>query len=95
MEKPVDPTILKCTIDLMPLSACTQKTLRKSFFFSHVTSIQQKAIPIFMQPNTNVVVEACTGSGKTMTFLLPIVEKLLKHNADLVERSGRVQGRHC
>lgn len=36
----------------------------------------------------NVVVEACTGSGKTLAFLLPLVEKLLRHNEQRIEQSG-------
>eukprot|EP00667_Euglena_gracilis_P005965 EG_transcript_6009 len=88
-EKALDPAVLRCTLDLLPLSPCTVAALRRAFFFSHATSVQQKAVPIALQPNTNVVVEACTGSGKTLAFLLPLVEKLLRHNEQRIEQSGR------
>ena len=32
--------------------------------------------------NKDVAVEACTGSGKTLAFVLPLVEILLKSEAD-------------
>eukprot|EP00668_Euglena_longa_P015293 GGOE01019356.1.p1 GENE.GGOE01019356.1~~GGOE01019356.1.p1 ORF type:complete len:703 (-),score=217.84 GGOE01019356.1:219-2273(-) len=88
-EKALDPAVLRCTLDLLPLSPCTVAALRKSFFFSHATSIQQKAIPIALQANTNVVVEACTGSGKTLAFLLPLVESMLRHNEERIKQTGR------
>ena len=52
-EKPLDPAVLKCTIDTLPLSPCTVAILRNTFFLSHATSIQQKAIPIFLQLETS------------------------------------------
>ncbi|GBF67212.1 ATP-dependent rRNA helicase [Trichophyton mentagrophytes] len=44
---------------------------------SRMTPVQASAIPLFMG-NKDVVVEAVTGSGKTMSFLIPVVEKLLR-----------------
>ncbi|WEW54997.1 ATP-dependent rRNA helicase spb4 [Emydomyces testavorans] len=45
--------------------------------FSRMTPVQASTIPLFMG-HKDVVVEAVTGSGKTMAFLIPIVEKLLR-----------------
>ncbi|EEQ27761.1 ATP-dependent rRNA helicase spb4 [Microsporum canis CBS 113480] len=45
--------------------------------FSRMTPVQASAIPLFMG-NKDVVVEAVTGSGKTMSFLIPVIEKLLR-----------------
>ncbi|KAK2746626.1 ATP-dependent rRNA helicase spb4 [Myotisia sp. PD_48] len=45
--------------------------------FERMTPVQASAIPLFLG-NKDVVVEAVTGSGKTMSFLIPIVEKLLR-----------------
>jgi hypothetical protein len=45
--------------------------------FTRMTPVQASAIPLFMQ-HKDVVVEAVTGSGKTLSFLIPIVEKLLR-----------------
>lgn len=39
------------------------------------TSIQQKAIPIVLR-GSNLIAAAQTGTGKTASFVLPILEKL-------------------
>ena len=43
--------------------------------FTQMTPVQASTIPLF-RANKDVVVEAITGSGKTLSFLLPILEKL-------------------
>lgn len=48
-----------------------------SMGFSKMTPVQASAIPLFMA-HKDVVVEAVTGSGKTLSFLIPVVEKLLR-----------------
>ncbi|UNI19892.1 RNA helicase [Purpureocillium takamizusanense] len=45
--------------------------------FSQMTPVQAATIPHFMG-NKDVVVEAVTGSGKTLSFLIPIVQRLLR-----------------
>ena len=45
--------------------------------FDKMTPVQASTIPLFMG-NKDVVVEAVTGSGKTLTFLIPLVERLLR-----------------
>ncbi|KAI5458569.1 P-loop containing nucleoside triphosphate hydrolase protein [Mariannaea sp. PMI_226] len=45
--------------------------------FTQMTPVQAATIPHFMG-NKDVVVEAVTGSGKTLTFLIPLVQKLLR-----------------
>ena len=46
--------------------------------FSHMTAVQQATLPLFLG-HKDVAVEACTGSGKTIAFVVPIVELLLRH----------------
>jgi ATP-dependent RNA helicase DDX55/SPB4 len=48
--------------------------------FTKTTPVQEAAIPLFMG-NKDVVVEAVTGSGKTLSFLIPVVERLLRLDA--------------
>ncbi|KAF9103917.1 ATP-dependent RNA helicase dbp7 [Mortierella sp. AM989] len=56
------------------------------------TTIQQKAIPVLLGPtrkvgdnvpktDTDVIIQAETGSGKTLTYLLPIVNRLIEAEA--------------
>ena len=48
-----------------------------SMGFVKMTPVQASTIPLFMG-NKDVVVEAVTGSGKTLSFLIPVVEKLMR-----------------
>ncbi|KAH3676372.1 hypothetical protein WICMUC_002003 [Wickerhamomyces mucosus] len=48
-----------------------------SMGFEKMTTVQASAIPIFLQ-NKDVIVEAVTGSGKTLSFVIPILEKMNK-----------------
>ncbi|KAI9036297.1 ATP-dependent RNA helicase SPB4 [Aspergillus affinis] len=48
-----------------------------SMGFTRMTPVQASSIPLFMA-HKDVVVEAVTGSGKTLSFLIPVVEKLLR-----------------
>ncbi|KAJ2909215.1 ATP-dependent rRNA helicase spb4, partial [Coemansia aciculifera] len=46
-----------------------------SLGFENMTPVQEATIPAFSQ-NRDVIVEAATGSGKTLSFLIPILELL-------------------
>ncbi|KFY40318.1 hypothetical protein V494_03556 [Pseudogymnoascus sp. VKM F-4513 (FW-928)] len=59
-----------------PLSDWTLDAI-KTMGFTRMTPVQASTIPLFMG-NKDVVVEAVTGSGKTLSFLIPVVEKLLR-----------------
>lgn len=48
-----------------------------SMGFEQMTPVQASAIPLFLG-NKDVVVEAVTGSGKTLSFLVPVVERILR-----------------
>lgn len=50
--------------------------------FDTMTPVQAGAIPLFMK-NKDVVVEAVTGSGKTLSFVVPVLEKLLRREEPL------------
>ncbi|KAL7680532.1 putative helicase Cas3, CRISPR-associated, core, DEAD/DEAH box helicase domain-containing protein [Plasmopara halstedii] len=43
--------------------------------FEHMTPVQAATLPLFLS-NKDVCVDACTGSGKTLSFVLPIVQLL-------------------
>jgi ATP-dependent RNA helicase DDX55/SPB4 len=59
-----------------PLSGWVLDTV-STMGFTRMTPVQASAIPLFMA-HKDVVVEAVTGSGKTLSFLIPIVERLLR-----------------
>ncbi|KAJ9150026.1 RNA helicase [Pleurostoma richardsiae] len=45
--------------------------------FSKPTPVQMATLPLFLR-NSDVVVEAVTGSGKTLSFLIPVIDKVLR-----------------
>lgn len=47
-----------------------------------MTPVQASTIPLFMK-HKDVVVEAVTGSGKTLSFVIPILEKLVRREKRL------------
>ncbi|KAJ2453547.1 ATP-dependent rRNA helicase spb4 [Coemansia sp. RSA 2336] len=53
-----------------------------SLGFENMTPVQEGTIPVFLG-NSDVVVEAATGSGKTLAFIIPVLEMLLRRNAQL------------
>ena len=53
------------------------KVIINDFGFEVPTPVQRAGIPHFIG-NKDICVESCTGSGKTLTFLLPIFHKLMK-----------------
>ncbi|KAI0182126.1 ATP-dependent rRNA helicase spb4 [Hypoxylon sp. FL1284] len=49
-----------------------------SMGFSRATPVQASVWPLFGGGNKDVVVEAVTGSGKTLSFLIPLVHRILR-----------------
>ena len=44
--------------------------------FQSPTDVQQKAVPILIEKETDIVVLAQTGTGKTAAFGLPMLQKI-------------------
>ncbi|EKG16791.1 RNA helicase ATP-dependent DEAD-box conserved site [Macrophomina phaseolina MS6] len=73
-EKPKNPRAWDALTP--PLSEWVLDAI-SSMGFERMTPVQASAIPLFMGYK-DVVVEAVTGSGKTLSFLIPVVERLLR-----------------
>lgn len=71
------------TWDTLPvkLNSNILRTL-KELDFTHMTPVQSACIPLFMG-NKDVAAEAVTGSGKTLSFVIPMIELLLKREEKL------------
>ncbi|PWW80229.1 DEAD-domain-containing protein [Tuber magnatum] len=57
-----------------PLSPWLHTALQ-TLSFERMTPVQASTIPLFLG-NKDVVVEAVTGSGKTLSYLLPLIQRL-------------------
>lgn len=65
-----------------PLSAGILECIKSSFGFREMTPVQAAVIPVFLR-NKDVCVEAETGSGKTISFLIPMIEMILRREIPL------------
>ena len=60
----------------LPISLNTKKGLKKAFFVK-MTDIQARSIPLSLK-GKDVLGAARTGSGKTLSFLVPVLETLYR-----------------
>jgi len=60
-----------------PLSEGTISALTEMGFVSRMTPVQAATIPLFLT-HKDVCVKAATGSGKTLTYLIPLLEMILR-----------------
>ncbi|CED82109.1 dead-domain-containing protein [Phaffia rhodozyma] len=71
-----------------PLTSWVSQRIQ-DLHYEQMTPVQASVIPIFMG-NKDVVVEAVTGSGKTLAFVLPIIERLLRRQAETPYQKGQL-----
>lgn len=63
--------------DTLPLHATIKKSLREVFKYETMSTVQEATLPASLA-GLDVFAKAKTGSGKTLSFLLPIVDRLLR-----------------
>lgn len=52
------------------------KIIEEDFKFDKITKVQNIVIPEFLK-NKDVIVKSCTGSGKTLSYVIPLFQRLL------------------
>ncbi|KAJ3312284.1 ATP-dependent RNA helicase ddx55 [Blyttiomyces sp. JEL0837] len=67
----LQPALLDVTLDAISLMG-----------FSQMTPVQASTIPLLLS-HKDVIVQAVTGSGKTMAFVIPVLEMLLRREEPL------------
>src|SRR5579871_818209 len=67
------------TFSELPLSSALQRRL-ESAQFTNLTPIQERAIPPALE-GRDVIGTAQTGTGKTLAFLIPLIERLQQEPA--------------
>ncbi|WP_456471488.1 DEAD/DEAH box helicase, partial [Methanocaldococcus sp.] len=55
----------------------------KTIKYEKPTKIQEKVIPLFLE-DKNIVAKARTGSGKTASFSIPLIEKVNGHGLEAI-----------
>ena len=74
----------------LPISQDTLDFVTKTLSFPKASPVQAAVIPLFLS-NKDVAVEACTGSGKTLSFLIPIIEMIRKTEDRVPEGRYRIR----
>ena len=64
------------TKTIQKLDSDVVDVLTNKLGFANVTKVQYAVVPLFLS-NKDVCVKACTGSGKTLSFVIPLVSRLL------------------
>jgi len=75
--------------DVLPPLLSQTLSVVASLGFTSMTPVQAAVLPLFIG-NKDVAVEACTGSGKTIAYVIPILEKLQRVDPDHVWRKSHV-----
>eukprot|EP00741_Cyanophora_paradoxa_P013343 tig00020684_g12886.t1 len=66
----------------LELSESVLSTIQEHFQFERMTPVQASTIPLFLA-NKDVAVEAVTGSGKSLAYVIPMLEILLRRESAL------------
>eukprot|EP00966_Prymnesium_polylepis_P040049 930004-Prymnesium_polylepis.1 len=61
----------------LPLSAPTQRAIKEVLGYETMTLVQEQTLPVALG-GKDVIAKAKTGTGKTIGFLLPTIERLIK-----------------
>lgn len=72
---------MNLTWDSLNIHSEIKEVIKNEFQFERMTAVQAASIPLFIT-NKDLSVEAVTGSGKTVAFVVPILEILLKRNEE-------------
>ena len=67
--------ITETTFESLALSPLTKQAIRSVLGYTHLTQVQSQTLPVILQ-GFDVIAKAKTGTGKTMGFLLPTIERL-------------------
>lgn len=59
------------------IDADIRRILTEKLQFPHMALVQSVTLPIMMDRSKDVCVEACTGSGKSLAFIIPILQHLI------------------
>ena len=65
------------TFASLPLAPASQRALQEVLGFSNLTEVQDATLPVVLAGG-DVMARAKTGSGKTMAFLIPAIEALIR-----------------
>ena len=68
--------LTETTFASLPISALTKRAIAEVLCYDTLTKVQAETLPLALQ-GVDLIAKARTGTGKTVAFLLPTIERLL------------------
>ena len=76
----------------LDVSAATKRAIDEGMGYKYLTEVQQESLPEVLR-GYDVLVKAKTGTGKTLAFLIPAIEMLLRERQRIADaQSARARG---
>ena len=72
--------LTETTFASLPISALTKRAVAEVLCYQTLTKVQAETLPLALQ-GIDLIAKARTGTGKTVAFLLPTIERLLAAGA--------------
>ena len=72
--------LTETTFASLPISALTKRAIAEVLCYDTLTKVQAETLPLALQ-GIDLIAKARTGTGKTVAFLLPTIERLLAAGA--------------
>ena len=72
--------LTETTFASLPISALTKRAIAEVMRYQTLTKVQAETLPLALQ-GVDLIAKARTGTGKTVAFLLPTIERLLAAGA--------------
>lgn len=86
-EKGGEEIFSSCSFSALGLHTSLCEQLRDRLGFEAPTLIQEQAIPLILS-GRHVLVNAATGTGKTIAYLAPIIHDLQKYDPRIQRSDG-------
>ena len=71
--------LTEVTFDSLPISALTKRAIAEVMGYAVCSAVQAQTLPVILQGH-DVIAKAKTGTGKTIGFLLPTIERLARQD---------------
>jgi ATP-dependent RNA helicase MSS116 len=75
------------TFESLTISTALKKSIKNDMQFKYLTHVQKETIPIALQ-GKDLLGKGKTGHGKTLAFLVPTIEKLIKNQQKTTRNSS-------
>ena len=62
----------------LDISAESRRAMAEVFRYEYMTAVQSETLPLILKENKDCLAKAKTGTGKTLAFMIPTIEKIVK-----------------